>query len=693
MKKLFAFSLVLVSVVTAAAQSAQRICGTGELPQQFETWVQSLSPTKPGKTGHQNVTQSIYYIPVVVHVIHNNEPINSLVATSGNNLNAAQIQSQINILNADFNGTNADTAIIPPVFRPLLGKFQMYFCLAVVNPTGGVMPEPGIDRINRSSKGWNAPPYSMNYADATIKPNSIWDPNRYLNIWVSPLSGSILGYATFPNPTGSGVLGLGSPYGSATSDGVFISNTCFGNTGTSSGGSFNRGRTTTHEIGHWMGLRHIWGDSNCGTDYCNDTPPAQTSNYGCKNFPYRLGTCAGNTTGEMTMNYMDYSDDVCLAMFTADQKYRAQLIMFNSPFRSSLITSTVCNLPTATDDVGISSVAQPTYSQSVNCTNNVINPVVKFSNYAANTVTSALFSFNVNGVNTQTLMWTGNLLPNSTTTVALSQISGFPVGLNTFSVNVSAPNGNTDSNLWNNNSLQQFNVVGTLTLSVNAATVCSGIQASLTASGAPSYTWSDGSVGNSISVSPAASSVYTVSGGSGSCISSKTTAVTVYTTVLNVITSGATITTCGTCNDGSVAATVSKGKGPYTYAWAPTGASTTSLTDLPVGCYTLTVTDFYGCTGSSQFCVTFDTGISSRESATGEFINTVPNPNSGLFTIEFSGASNRHVEIFDMLGRTVKRFKTNTNSALVDISEFPVGVYYLKVLTQKSQAVTKIVKN
>ena len=174
-KSLVAASMLLCSNLMVFAQSNKTVqsnqgpvytglpnrgCGTGILPQQFETWVQSLQQQGGGKGETNNSTQSVFTIPVIVHIIHNNEPVNSVSANTGANINAAQVIDQINILNKDFNGTNADTNTIPSAFKPLLGKFKINFCLAAVNPTGGVLPEPGIDRINRVSKGWTAPPYS-----------------------------------------------------------------------------------------------------------------------------------------------------------------------------------------------------------------------------------------------------------------------------------------------------------------------------------------------------------------------------------------------------------------------------------------------------------------------------------------------------------------------------------------------------
>ncbi|MCE3260169.1 MAG: hypothetical protein K0S12_1810, partial [Bacteroidetes bacterium] len=217
MKIFLCSGLIALGLFAQAQLTPQQRCGSQVPPQQFENWVQSLPPlsTGGGKNGGQS-TMSTFNIPVVVHVIHNAEAVNTIGATSGGNLNAAQIQDQINILNEDFNGLNPDTSLIPAVFKPYLGKFQFNFCLAVVNPTGGVMAEPGIDRVNRVTKGFTAPPWSTTYITSTIKPNTIWDPNKYMNMWVCSISGGVLGYATWPNPGTSGLAGVPTPYGSTT---------------------------------------------------------------------------------------------------------------------------------------------------------------------------------------------------------------------------------------------------------------------------------------------------------------------------------------------------------------------------------------------------------------------------------------------------------------------------------------------
>jgi hypothetical protein len=736
-------------------------CGTEDLPQQFETWLQSLPPIiKPGKTGNA-MTQSVFNIPVIVHVVHNNENVNSLSATSGNNLNAAQIIDQINILNKDFNGTNADTTLIPAVFKPLLGKFQFNFCLAVVNPTGGVLAEPGIDRINRVSKGWGNLPYSMNTVNTTVKPNSIWDPNRYFNIWACPLSGGTLGFATFPNPGTSGLQGLAAPFGSTTTDGVVISNQYFGSIGTAQFTSFNLGRTATHEVGHWLGLRHIWGDSNCGNDFCADTPPAQSANSGCVSHPRRLGTCSGNTTGEMFMNYMDYSDDQCLLMFTNDQKNRAQLIMTNSPMRATLLTSTVCNLPSVGNDAGITFVAKPTYMQNINCNNNFINPVINITNYGSTTLTSLQFNYNVNGVNTQTFSWQGSSNPGSSFTVALPQISNLLVGSHVFSVNITLPNGQSDNNLTNNNSIQQFKVASTFTFSSPSVTACIGTTTVVTASGANTYVWSNGATSSSIVITPTASSVYTVIGTIGSCSNPQTVSVNVQqfpTVTVNknavcansqttltasgastyLWDNGATTNTidihtaspishtvtgytsagcassllvniqvnpqpiplvtinhlsCDTCEDGSASISASGGNGPYSYNWLPGNLNSTSISNLKMGCYTVTITDALGCKSLDSACISFDTGINNRAYLTSNKIKVWPNPSDSKFIFELNVHQEIELQIIDAIGKQIQHFSIkDKNLFTIDLSGCLKGLYFAKIIEGNEIYTLKIMK-
>jgi PKD repeat protein len=235
-------------------------------------------------------------IPVVFHVIHEG---------GAENISKAQILDQIRILNLDYSKMNADTVNTPAPFASVSANCNIEFRLAQKDPNGNCTD--GIVRV-----------YSplTNNADDNTKSVSDWPSTKYLNVWVvKSIAGSgpgvILGYAQFP--------GMGNP----NTDGVLIRHDCIGSIGTAQIGPFpfEMGRTATHEVGHWLGLRHIWGDANCGNDFVNDTPKAQTSNSGCPSFPHNAFVCSGTgANGEMFCNYMDYSNGNCLNMFTAGQK-------------------------------------------------------------------------------------------------------------------------------------------------------------------------------------------------------------------------------------------------------------------------------------------------------------------------------------------------------------------------------------
>ncbi|MEZ4772990.1 MAG: PKD domain-containing protein [Bacteroidia bacterium] len=258
-------------------------------------------------------------LPVVIHVIY---------SYPAENISDEQVLSQIEVLNQDYRRTNADQDRTPKEFKKVAVDTGIEFCLATVDPSGN--PTTGIDRVSMSGS-----PFAERYINETIKPATIWDTDRYLNIWVCNIAGGILGYAQFP--VSSGLTGLPGSTGRADADGVVISYNTFGTSGTVVA-PFDKGRTATHEIGHWLGLRHIWGDGPCGVDdFCKDTPETSQANFSC---PPGVTGCAG--TNAMVQNYMDYTDDACMNMFTAEQRMRMRAVLENSPRRNNLINSTTC---------------------------------------------------------------------------------------------------------------------------------------------------------------------------------------------------------------------------------------------------------------------------------------------------------------------------------------------------------------
>jgi hypothetical protein len=339
-------AIAIASIVVAQNPSEQPKRTCGSLPtKEWENWFNQKvtefeEQRKAGKAPMVN-----YVIPVVVHVIHGNQSVGQYP-----NISVAQINSQITVLNNDFAGTGLNANTVPSPFAGLVANTNITFCLAALDPSGVALQQPGIHRVNYTTIPGAINPAShtnvsalMGNFDNYIKPATIWDPSRYFNIWISDAHSStgILGYATFP--AGSGLSGSPSG-GSASTDGIWVGAKFFGNMG-SVQSPYNKGRTATHETGHWLGLRHIDGDANCGNDFCSDTPVQQTLNFGCPGTFPKI-SCSNSPNGEMYMNFMDYCDDACLYMFTPAQSTRMQTALTNAPFRNQLTASsaTLCNI-------------------------------------------------------------------------------------------------------------------------------------------------------------------------------------------------------------------------------------------------------------------------------------------------------------------------------------------------------------
>ncbi len=224
----------------------------------------------------------IIEIPVVVNVLYK---------TTAENISLAQIQSQIDVLNADYSATNSDYSKVPSTFTSVRsGDVGIRFVLDQVI------------RKKTTKTSWTTNDAMKKSSGGGLNPTS---PTTKLNMWSCNMSGGILGYAQFPG-------------GSSATDGVVMDNNAFGVT--TAGAPYNKGRTATHEVGHWLNLRHIWGDATCGNDQVGDTPLHNGANYGCPAAGVR-STCSGSPI-MMTMNYMDYTDDLCMYMFSAGQKTR-----------------------------------------------------------------------------------------------------------------------------------------------------------------------------------------------------------------------------------------------------------------------------------------------------------------------------------------------------------------------------------
>ncbi len=252
-------------------------------------------------------------IPTVFHIVYN---------TSAQNIPDAQVLSQLQVLNEDFRRLNADASQTRAAFLGVAADAEIQFCLASRDPTGA--PTTGITRTQTATTSFNT---NNNVKHAATGGHDAWPAGQYLNIWIAPLGGGLLGYAQFPG-------------GAAATDGVVVTWQSVGRGYPTNLSAYNSGRSATHEVGHWLNLIHLWGDSStCGVDdLVADTPDSNASTFGCP-YPSTLTQCGNSVQYE---NYMDYTDDPCMNMFTLGQKSRMQALFGPGGFRASLLTSTGC---------------------------------------------------------------------------------------------------------------------------------------------------------------------------------------------------------------------------------------------------------------------------------------------------------------------------------------------------------------
>ncbi|SEE01242.1 Por secretion system C-terminal sorting domain-containing protein [Tenacibaculum sp. MAR_2010_89] len=298
---------------------------------------------KENNNTKRKISGSIITLPVVVHILYTN---------STNNISTAQIQSQLDVLNADFRRTNSDRTNK----WSQAADTQIEFKLATIDPNGN--PTTGITRTSVSKSTWDLQNQSTSNDMKKSSRGGVdpWNTSEYLNMWIVDKltrgSGTILGFAQFPG-------------GAASTDGVVMADQYFGTTGTAQS-PFDGGRTTTHEVGHFLNLRHIWGDGPCGSDdFVSDTPESDAANYGCKTGHTSCGS------EDMVQNYMDYSDDTCMNLFTLGQKNRMRAVLEAGGSRRSLALSdkfgsgTTCN---ATVPTGVSTSGVTATGATVNWT-------------------------------------------------------------------------------------------------------------------------------------------------------------------------------------------------------------------------------------------------------------------------------------------------------------------------------------
>ena len=379
--------------------------------------------------------RTAYTIPVVFHI----------VSTNPASISDASIMAQLDVLNKGFSGTNGDSTRIPNYFKALLGKTGIQFCLAKRTPSGD--GTTGIERIKTSQTSFEATNDGVKHASTGGA--DAWDTQKYLNVWLCMLKGQVLGYATFPNDLNN----------SANEQGVVIDYRAIpGGTYT----NYNSGKTLVHETGHYFNLHHIWGDETgtCSdTDYIDDTPNQYSQTQSCIS-GVKTDACTPGGNGIMYQNYMDYSLDSCLVMFTSQQVSRMEASLI--AYRSSLLTSNSCTPPTLKNyDARLLTIDQP--AQRL-CTSS-FTPVVSIQNNGSQLLTSLDINTRIDNGTITNFTWKGSLAYLSSTIVSLSNISA-TAGLHTLTIYVSNPNNQKDEYGINDTvstTIQFYNPVASLT--------------------------------------------------------------------------------------------------------------------------------------------------------------------------------------------------------------------------------------
>lgn len=431
---------------TVEYQKLNRISGKVlETDEEFEkALAEKIRARKKNRS--TNATTGIpYRIPVVVHIIHNGEAVGV-----GRNIPDAQVISQIEVLNKDFNRLNADAVNTPAAFASVAGNLNIEFVLAKQDPDGQFTD--GIMRIDGNRDQW---PLSLEEEFKALHPpvgnpdndyTDYWPAEDYLNIWVIKFQG-FLGYAQFP--VSSGLPGLEDENNNRLTDGVIVDYRVFGSDDGAGGpfdllDQYNKGRSTTHEVGHFLGLRHIWADDfNCeGSDFADDTPNQDEETYDTPSHPL-ADACS---SAIMFQNYMDYTDDVSMNLFTLDQVERMIVVLENSPRRESLSVSHGLEEPIpGTIDVELVAIEDPV---EIICDQ---EPELRFTiaNLTGDPVTSLTIKFTINSFTyTEIVPFTG--APFTTLAEITVAAIDLETGDNTVAVQIIGINGLTDPNTTNN---------------------------------------------------------------------------------------------------------------------------------------------------------------------------------------------------------------------------------------------------
>ncbi len=733
-KSVLTFLLSIASAMLIAQVPAHRSCGTmdnlqrllqedpalaGRMQQienQTAAYVAARAQNSPG-----NTVQSIITIPVVFHVVY---------ANAAQNISDAQCIAQLNQLNLDYAHINTDASNAPAPFLSVAANTQVQFCLAQRDPNGN--STTGVIHKSTTTSSFSS---NDNVKHNSTGGDDAWSSVNYLNIWSCNLGGGLLGYAQFPGGTAStdGVVFLYSSIGSMLQPGT--------------ASPYNLGRTATHEIGHWLNLRHIWGDANCGNDFVGDTPTQQTSNFSCPSYPHV--TCSNGANGDMFMNYMDYTDDGCMNMFTAGQTTRMQAIFASGGQRVGILSSlgcvppvvVSCGLPVAQATTGITTSAATINWSAVS---GATSYNVQYRVNGTSTWTSTTSSANSKALSglaaSTTYEWqvqavcasgSSAFTGSSTfTTAAIVVTCGVSTanattGITTSSatINWTAVSGAISYNL-------QYRVNGsatwTSTTSATNSKSLSGLAASTT------YEWQVQTVCSAGTSAFTGSSTFTTSAVATGCsdIYEPNNTSTVSAQIPTNVDINALITPSGeydwynfvtTSPNSNIKITLTNLPGDYDIrlynsnksqlAISQNGGTTSEQiirNTTTAGTYYIRVYGYAGAnsstqcydlkvaTGSAAFR-TVDENQSITEAVAVSDMVIYPNPATDLVNVAFNGVQDEKVSIriFDMVGRTIRSETFTTESGLnkfnINLHQVVQGVYFVELTSANTKIVKKLV--
>ncbi|OYQ43242.1 T9SS type A sorting domain-containing protein [Flavobacterium aurantiibacter] len=613
--------------------SLQQKYSTRATEEAFENWM-SAKIRERQATGNRSAqsTNTVYTIPVVVHVIHNGDAYGT-----GENITDEQVLSQIQVLNQDFrrmlntpgyntNAVGADT--------------EIEFCLAQTDPEGN--ETTGIHRVNLGTASWGE-----TAIETTMKPQTQWNPDLYFNIWVCRFGGDltdVLGYAQFPDNSTLG--GIDTTGGLAETDGVVIGYQYFGSQDIYPDGTYDsqffNGRTSTHEIGHCFGLRHIWGDSFSCTvnatdslkDYCPDTPAASTATSGC---PTGKNSCPNSPGNDMIENYMDYTDDGCMNIFTQDQKERMLIVLENSPRRSSLRTSTVCQAPQGFEIDGSLDFNAP----SDTCTDSPVLSVT-LKNRGSQTLTTATIAYTIDSIEQPNVVFNGSLANNQTAVVSLPS-GTLTSGAHNIAFNIVSVNQTADQNNFNDSKSAEFSLApfyNTTAVTIKIQRDEFGSETAWTFVNAAGQTLASGGNYSDTNSLPA--------------LITQTVNVPANTCYTFTITDSFGDGIC--CNYGN-------------------------------GFYEISTADnqiiFEGSTFESSASYSFGVGALSTNDFAKTTVKLYPNPASDILYLEnAAGSAIENVTVYNTLGQDVRYLKNQSDSKVaISVANLPVGMYIIQFTT------------